>query len=155
MVAPGKRSSPLSVRGDDSVTIFTNDDVQTRAIPHGYLASDSQTHGVSIARTTEQSPQSSGVFTYFISVDVRLRESRITTTTVRIDTIDARSARSACVHAAIVNISALMDGGNSHWLRSVFHVVLFLSSNNLHHKQHASCALSPWTDTCSVTMKKI
>ena len=41
-------------------------------------------------------------------------------TTVRIDTIDAHSARSACVHTAIVNISTLVDGGNYHWLRSVF-----------------------------------
>ena len=52
------------------------------------------------------------VFTQLISVDVRLPESRIIATTVRTDTIDARSAWSTCVHTAIVNNSALMDGGN-------------------------------------------
>ena len=51
------------------------------------------------------------VFTYLISVHVRLPESRVTITTMRHDTIDARSTRSACVHPAIVNISAVMDGG--------------------------------------------
>ena len=51
------------------------------------------------------------VFTYLISVHVRLPESRVAIKTVRTDTIDARSARSACVQPAIVNISALMDRG--------------------------------------------
>ena len=50
------------------------------------------------------------VSTCFISVDVRLLESRIIVATVRTDTIDARSARSALCAYAIVNISALMDG---------------------------------------------
>ena len=44
------------------------------------------------------------------SVDVRLMESRTTIATVQIDTIDARSVRSTCVHAAIVKISVLTDG---------------------------------------------
>ena len=58
-------------------------------------------------------------------------------TNVRIDTIDARSARSACVHTAIVNISQVMDGeilvGFAVY---VSNVLLFRSSHNLH-KQHA------------------
>ena len=37
--------------------------------------------------------------------------SWIPSTTLGTDTVDARSARSACVHTAIINISALMDGG--------------------------------------------
>ena len=70
---------------------------------------------------------------------------KITITTVRIDIIDARSARSACVHTAIVNTSAPMDGRNAHWLRSVFQTWSCFS-------HRAGCALSPWTDTCSSTM---
>ena len=61
------------------------------------------------------------ISTCLLSVDLRLLESRITITTVRIDTIDAHSVRSTCVRAAIVNISAMMDGReNAQWLRSVF-----------------------------------
>ena len=42
--------------------------------------------------------------------DLRFLESRITVATVRIDAIDARSARSTCVHASIVNMSVETDG---------------------------------------------
>jgi len=42
--------------------------------------------------------------------DLRFLESRITVATVRIDAIDARSVRSTCVHAAIVNMSVQTDG---------------------------------------------
>ena len=69
-----------------------------------------------------------------------IQESRITITTVRLDTICARSAPSACVHTAILNISAMMDGENSHWLRSVFQTwSCFRSSHNLHRKPRHCC----------------
>ena len=84
---------------DQLVSTFTNEDVQ-----HGPCHTDSW-HRILRRITTIVM-----VFTYLLSVDVRLLECRITTTPVRTDTIEERSARSACVHTAIVNISALMEG---------------------------------------------
>ena len=91
MIVFWQRSLPLSVH-DESVTNFTNTDIQTRALSHSCkrLVADSQTQ--------------------LVSIDARLLESRITTTTVRIDTIDAHSAQSACAYTAIVNYAALVYG---------------------------------------------
>ena len=109
MVMLGKRSSLLWK--NKSVSTFTNEYVQ-----HEPFHIDSLYQFLRrISRTITTIVK---VFTYLISVDVRLLESRITT--VRIDTIDARSVRSARVHTAIVNTSTLVDGRNAHWLRSVF-----------------------------------
>ena len=56
-----------------------------------------------------------------VTSDLRLLKSRVTIATVRIDTIDARSVRSTCVHAAILNISVLTEmEEDTQWLRSVF-----------------------------------
>ena len=63
-----------------------------------------------LEQTTEQHIRQ--VFTYLISVDVHLLESRITLRLrirhFTLHTVDARTARSASVHTAIVNISALV-----------------------------------------------
>ena len=84
---------------DQSVTTFINEDVTHELFRTRLHCSNNRTITTIVK-----------VYTYLISVDVSLLKSRITITTVRIDTIDARSARSACVHTAIVNVSALMDG---------------------------------------------
>ena len=138
MVISGKRSSPLHLRGDGSVATFTNEDVQHEPfhIDNSNRFSDASRLHCSNNRTSTTIVK---VFTYLISVDVRLPESRVTITTVQTDTIDARSARSACVHTASVNIAALMDGGNSHRLRSVFQTWSCLCSlQNLQQKYRHS-----------------
>ena len=102
MIILGQRSLPLSVH-NRFVTTFTNTDVQTRAFPRQLVASDSQTHLVFIARANNQTTHSSG---FHIPDLCRYPSPGIGHSTLH--TIDPRSARSVCVHTAIVNISALV-----------------------------------------------
>ena len=109
---------------DQFVTTFTNEDVQ-----HELFHTDSSQRilrRISSPLLEQSNKHCHRQGFHLTSVDVRLLESRIAITTVRTDTIDARSARSACVHTAIVNISALMDGEKfSSASQCVSNVVLF------------------------------
>ena len=73
------------------------------------------------------------ISTHLLSVDLRLLEFRIQSQLCEL-TIDARSVRWTCVHAAIANIFALMDGVK---MPSGFAVCFksgLRSSHNPHHK---------------------
>ena len=95
----------------NSVTTFTNTDNQTRTSSVTSRRILRRISSSLLEQTTEQHARQ--VFTFLLSVDVRLLESRITLSWRTSDictlhTVNARSARSACVHTAIVNISAAL-----------------------------------------------
>ena len=88
--------------GDESVTTFTNEDLQ-----HEPFHTDSS-HRIPrriLSPLLEQPDKHHNLQGFHISLSPSMSspESRITVATVRTDTIEARSARSACVHTAIVN----------------------------------------------------
>ena len=93
IVIPGQRHLPLN--DHQSITTFTNTLFHNDS-SHRFLVRARHRTRTTIVR----------VFAFLPSVDFRLLESRITITIVRIDTIEARSAQSACAHTAIVNIAA-------------------------------------------------
>ena len=91
------------------VTTFTNEDVQTRAShtgnPHRILRRISSPL---LEQPSKHDNRQSFHIPYLRRCpSPRIQDHNHNCTT---DTIDARSARFACVHVVIVNISALMDG---------------------------------------------
>ena len=106
---------------------------QTQAFKHElrtlmWLVSDSQTH--------------------LVSIDVRFLESRITT--VRIDTIDARSAQSACAHTS--TLLHRRTGKFSLAQQCVSNVVLFASSHNKRHILLSTSQSVAHNDYCQVIL---
>ena len=97
IVIPGQRYLPLN--DHQSTTTFTNT-----------LFHNDSSHRVLVRARHRTRTTIVRVFAFLPSVDFRLLESRITITIVRIDTIEARSAHSACAHTAIVNIAAPVYG---------------------------------------------